>query len=345
MGVRHVLVALALVLAAGIAILAGLRYMTAMPGPARPPPARYDAAQLADLQDRLGRHVRHLAGIIGVRHRDAGDSLARSARYIAARFHEAGFVVRRERFGEGGREFENVEASIPGRDPAGGIIVIGAHYDTVSISPGADDNASGVAVLIELARQLNSSRPAHGLRFIAFANEEHPFFLTGNMGALAHARRARERQENILAMLSLEALGYFDGRARSQRYPRPLSWFYPDTADFVGFVGNLRSRALVREAIATFRASARVPSEGFTAPEKLFPDVARSDHAAFWRYGYRAFMITDTAGFRFPFYHTALDTPDGLDYRRMARLTLGVRAIIERLAETDVAGMRTDDDR
>jgi len=311
---------------------AGLAFMTFMPGNPRPEPAKFDDHLLGDLSARIEQHVVQLAVEIGARHRDTKDSLQHAAIYIARSFEDAGYVVRQEQFSGGSHIFQNIEASVNSREENAPIVIVGAHYDTVPGSPGANDNASGVAVLLELARLMKSSQPEATLRFIAFANEERPFFNTENMGSLVHARRARERNENIAAMYSLETLGYYDERPRSQRYPRPLSWFYPDTGDFLGFVGNLDSRTLVRESVAVFRASGSLPAEGFTAPQSLFKDISRSDHASFWQHGYRALMVTDTAGFRYPFYHTGLDTADGLDYRRMARLTLGMVAVLKSVA-------------
>jgi Zn-dependent M28 family amino/carboxypeptidase len=203
--------------------------------------------------------------------------------------------------------------------------VVGAHYDTVPGSPGADDNASGVAVLIELARL---RLPA---RFVAFANEEMPYFESGEMGSHAYAARARAAGEKISAMLSLEMLGCYRDEPGSQHYPPPLGWFYPDRGDFIGFVGDLGTRALVRRAIGAFRRHARFPAQGVAAPS-VIPGVTWSDHGSFRRQGYPAIMVTDTAFNRYPHYHLPSDTPEKLDYLRMARVTLGLAAVIEELA-------------
>jgi Zn-dependent M28 family amino/carboxypeptidase len=324
-GLVEVVAVLALVGAAGIG---ALYWMTAMPGEARPASTASQTPAAAELARRLRGHVENLAAEIGVRREDRGDSLERARDYIAGQLEASGYAVHRERFGNGGRERTNVEATRAGGDRPDEVLVVGAHYDTVAGSPGANDNASGVAVLLELARALRDASPSRTVRFVAFANEEAPFFGTDAMGSRVHARRARERGERIVAMISLEMLGCFSDQAGSQRYPRPLAWFYPDTGDFVGFVGNAASRALVRRSIAAFRETALLPSEGFAAPASLFRDIGRSDHASFWAYGYPALMVTDTAGFRYPFYHTALDTPDGLDYRRMALAALGLEATV-----------------
>ena len=219
-------------------------------------------------------------------------------------------------FRSGGRKVRNIETG-------SGDIVVGAHYDTVPGSPGADDNASGVAVLIELARLVPS-----GVRFVAFANEEAPYFLGPEMGSFVYAR---ERGAKVRAMFSLEMLGYYSDAPRSQAYPAPLGLFYPDRADFVAFVSDLGARNLLRTAIGVFREKARFPSEGVAAPS-FIPGIAWSDHWSFRKHGYPAIMITDTAFYRYPHYHRASDTPDKLDYERMARVTLGLAEMLNEFA-------------
>ena len=224
-------------------------------------------------------------------------------------------------------------ATLPGRGRgrAEEVLLIGAHYDTVRGSPGADDNASGVAGLLEVSRALAALEPALTVRFVAFANEEPPFFGTARQGSAVHARAARSRGERVALMVSLEMLGYYDVRPGSQRYPPPFGWFYPDRGDFLGFVGDLRSRRAMRRAAAAFRAGSGLPLET-CATFRWVPGVGWSDHAAFWRYGYRAFMATDTAFHRNPWYHTAGDTPETLDYVRFAAAVQGLAACFATLA-------------
>lgn len=264
-----------------------------------------------ELAARLRAHVEALAA--GERNVD----LERPARYIARELGR----VREHAFRSGGQTVRNLESGA-------GAIVVGAHYDSVPGSPGADDNASGVAVLIELARM---ELPA---RFIAFANEEMPYFDTGEMGSQVWAREAARRGERISAMLSLEMLGYYRDAPGTQHYPPPFRWLYPDRADFIGFVGDLGARRLVRRAIGAFRRHARFPSEGVAAPA-FIPGVTWSDHWSFRSHGYAAIMVTDTAFNRYPHYHRATDTPEKLDYLRMARVTLGLAAAIKELANED----------
>lgn len=266
-------------------------------------------AEETELAARLRAHVQALAA------EQRNVDLERPARYIEEKLVAASAQI----FESGGRRVRNIETGA-------GTIVVGAHYDTVPGSPGADDNASGVAVLIELARM---GLPA---RFVAFANEEMPYFQSDEMGSHAWAARAEHAGDEIRAMLSLEMLGYYRNEPGSQGYPPPLSWFYPDRANFIAFVGDIGSRPLVRRAIAAFRRHARFPSEGVSAPAGL-PGVTWSDHWSFRQHGYPAIMVTDTAFYRYPHYHLPTDTAEKLDYARMARVTLGLAAVIKELAQ------------
>jgi hypothetical protein len=162
-------------------------------------------------------------------------------------------------------------------------------------------------------------------------NEEPPHFQSTDMGSVRYARRCRERGENVVAMLSLETIGYFSEREGSQKYPFPLSYFYPSQGNFIGFVGNRASRQLVRDVVGSFRTHARFPSEGAVLPAAL-PGVGWSDHWAFWQSGYPAVMVTDTAPFRNPNYHEASDLPDTLDYDRFARVVAGLEKVIAELS-------------
>jgi Zn-dependent M28 family amino/carboxypeptidase len=260
--------------------------------------------------------------------------LEQGAQYIENALDKAGYLpLGAQRFTVRDVPVRNIEAELKGGARASEIVVVGAHYDSVAGSPGANDNGSGVAALLELARLMHGSRPARTVRFVAFVNEEPPFFRGEAMGSLRYARRSKERGENIVAMLSLETLGYYSDRPDSQRYPFPLGLFYPSTGNFVAFVSNLSSRGLLHETLAAFRAHARFPSEGAAAPATL-PGVSWSDHWSFWEAGYPALMITDTAPYRYPHYHTAADTPDKVDYERLARVVTGLHATLQTLAGT-----------
>jgi hypothetical protein len=280
--------------------------MIRMPGQSYAGPLPPLSGEDRALSLRLRLHVAALAA------GERNDDLETPARYIEHALKN----FSTQEFVSGGRKVRNIETG-------SGDIVVGAHYDTVPGSPGADDNASGVAVLLELARLVPS-----GVRFVAFANEEMPYFLGPEMGSFVYAR---ERGGKVRAMFSLEMLGYYSDAPGSQSYPAPLGLFYPGRADFIAFVGDLGARRLVRESIRIFREKARFPSEGVAAPG-FIPGIAWSDHWSFRKHGYPAVMITDTAFNRYPHYHRASDTPDKLDYERMARVTLGLAEMLNEFA-------------
>lgn len=286
---------------------------------------------------RLERHVQRLAGEIGERNVEKHGALQEAASYIESEFeaqrvpgHE-GLTVGSQTFNVQRRPVRNVEAELKGASRPHEIVVVGAHYDSVSGCPGADDNATGVAALLELARAMVASRPARTVRFVGFVNEEPPFFQTAQMGSVRYAATSRERGEQIVAMISVESVGYYTDAPGSQRYPFPFNLFYPSTGDFIAFVANVRSRGLLHQTMRSFRGHARIPSEGAAAPAWI-EGIGWSDHWAFWQHGYPAIMVTDTALFRNPHYHTAGDTPATIDYPRMARLVAGLSRVVEDLA-------------
>ncbi|HEX7052682.1 MAG TPA: M28 family peptidase [Burkholderiales bacterium] len=279
-----------------------------MPSSTKPSP---DAELRGALARRLRAHVEALAA------RERNTDLETPARYIEAAL---GPRARRQGYPSAGRTVHNIEAGE-------GAIVVGAHYDTVPGSPGADDNASGVAALIELAGILRQQE----IRFVAFANEELPYSHGEEMGSFVYARRARERGERIAAMFSLEMLGCYSDEPGSQRYPPLLGWFYPDRANFIAFVGDFGARRLVKRAHRLFRRHSDFPCESLAAPA-FVPGITRSDHWSFRRHGYPALMVTDTAYNRYPHYHRASDTPEKLDYERMAAVTLGLAGMLTELA-------------
>ncbi|MFN7972791.1 MAG: M28 family peptidase [Acidobacteriota bacterium] len=192
--------------------------------------------------------------------------------------------------------------------------------------PGANDSTTGVAALLSIARA-PLDRPQRTLRLVFFVNEEPPHFQGPEMGSLVYARTSKERGERIVAMLSLETLGCYSDAPRSQAYPFPFSLIYPSTGNFVGFVGDVRSRHLVRRVIGTFRREAAFPSEGVAAPASI-PGIGWSDQWSFWQQGYPAVMVTDTAPFRYGAYHTRDDTPEKCDLEKLARVATGLRAVV-----------------
>ena len=280
----------------------------------------------------LGRHVHALANDIGPRNIWTPPSMAATVNYLESTLGSMEYTVKTQEFSAFDVISHNLEVEIEGTRLPEEIVVVGAHYDTVPHCPGANDNGSGVAVLLELARLLRASQPERTIRFVMFANEEPPFFSGPLMGSHNYAGRSRKLDENIVAMLSLETMGYYSDEPKSQHYPFPFSYFYPDTADFIAVVGNLGSADLVRKSIAAFRAHARFPSEGLAAPT-FVRGIGWSDHHSFWRAGYPAIMITDTAFFRYQAYHTREDTPEKLDYERLARVTHGLAPTVMALAQ------------
>jgi Zn-dependent M28 family amino/carboxypeptidase len=229
-----------------------------------------------------------------------------------------------------GKPVDNLEVELRGVTAPEEIVVVGAHYDSVFRCPGANDNGSGTAGLLALARALAASKPVRTLRLVAFVNEEPPQFRTADMGSRVYANRCRSRKENIVAMLSLETIGYYTDAPNTQNYPPPLSAVYPSQGDFIAFVGNVGSRSLVRRCVLVFREQAAFPSQGAALPSGL-QGVGWSDHESFWEAGYDGVMVTDTAPFRYPHYHAGEDTPDKLDYDRCARAVAGVAEVVRDL--------------
>ena len=292
-----------------------------------PPPL---TSEELTLRDELRADVQKIAGEIGERNVEHYQELAAAADFIERSFLEAGLQPRRDGYDVAGKRCENIAAEIAGLRPE--IVVIGAHYDSVLGSPGANDNGSGVAALLALARRFAGKPSARTLRFVAFANEEPGYFQTEEMGSWVYAHRCKERGDLISAMISLETIGYFSNTPGSQKYPMiGLRLLYPSAGNFIGFVGNVSSRALVRRALGTFRAHATLPSEGAAMPASV-PGVGWSDHWSFWQHGYPAIMVTDTAPFRYPHYHARSDTPDKLDYESMTRVVQGLQDVIRDLA-------------
>jgi Zn-dependent M28 family amino/carboxypeptidase len=209
---------------------------------------------------------------------------------------------------------------------------LGAHYDSVRACPGANDNGSGVAALLEIARRFAALTPALTVRFVAFVNEEPPFFLTRRQGSAVYAKAARARGDDIRLMVSLETLGYYSDAPGSQRYPPLFRFFYPNRGNFLGLVSDLRSRGIMRRVAKAFRDNCDFPLE-HTAALRWIPGIAWSDHLPFWRQGYPALMATDTAFYRYRYYHTAQDTPDKLTYAAFGRATEALATCFAALAE------------
>jgi hypothetical protein len=279
------------------------------------------------LQDRLKSDVETLSFKIGRRNFDSYQNLVAAKDFLNRELEQAGYTVREQKYEIDGKSFSNLEVEIPGSSRADEILVIGGHYDSAFSSPGANDNATGAAAVLALAREFIGTKPMRTLRFVEFTNEEPPFFWTKNMGSLVYAQAAQERGDRIVGMFSLETLGYFTDKADTQKYPPPLNLLYPNQGNFIGFISDINSRELLRNTIRSFRAQAKFPSEGAAVPSSI-QGVGWSDHWSFWQQGYQALMITDTATFRYPHYHTPDDTPDKIDFEKLARVTDGISKVI-----------------
>jgi hypothetical protein len=260
--------------------------------------------------------------------------LEKVARYIETTLQGFGYSVGRQEFSADGQSVRNIDVTIepPAEIADPEVVVVGAHYDSVFGSPGANDNASGVAAVIELARLLADLKGKSGkrIRLVLFVNEEPPYFRTEAMGSLHYARALAARKERVAAMYSLETIGFYSSEPRSQIYPAPFGMLFPDRGDFVAFVGLMNSRPLLRETIRSFRAHTAFPSIGGVAPG-FVPGIAWSDHWAFAAHGFQAVMVTDTALFRYPHYHQPSDTPDKVDAESLARVVKGMERVIRDL--------------
>jgi Zn-dependent M28 family amino/carboxypeptidase len=288
-----------------------------------------------DLAQRLQGHVEMLAGTIGERIVYKPTALAAARDYIEATWRAQGYQVSAQEYQAEGVTCANLEVSRAGAGRPGGILLLGAHYDSVRDCPGANDNGSGVAALLEIARFLTEINPALTVRLVAFVNEEPPFFMTRRQGSAVYAKAARARGDDIRLMASLETMGYYSDVPGSQRYPPLFRYFYPDRGNFLGLVSDLRSRGVMRHVAEVFRACSDFPLQ-HTATFRWIPGIAWSDHLPFWRQGYRALMVTDTAFHRYRYYHTAQDTADKLAYPAFGQATLALCHCFVALAKEGV---------
>jgi len=314
--------------------------MIGMPGKSYSdgPPVLTEAEQV--LSDRLMTHLHRLCVEIGERNQTKYQNLERAASYIAETFSASGYEVEEQVYEIDGLPYRNIEACLKGRKSPGETIVIGAHYDTVPGCPGADDNGTGIAALLELARSMHGAEPNSTVRFVAFTNEEYPFFWSDKMGSFLYARRCKEKSEKIRGMIALETLGYYRDEKGSQTYPIPVLGLLPERGDFLFFVGRMSSRDFITRSLGSFRSSARIPSRGIAAFD-CFEDISRSDNYCFDLNGYQSFMVTDTANFRNPNYHRASDLPATIDRERYTRAVAGLRDML--LDLSGARGYRTKD--
>ena len=289
---------------------------------------------------RLEAHVRMLSENLHPRCYDHPENLEAAVRYIEGRFKAAGGRVRIQNFPVDEREYANVIADFgPGDGP---MVIVGAHYDSYGenyrepamYTPGADDNASGVAGLLALADRLGRDPPAGRVQLVAYCLEEPPFFRTEQMGSAAHAAMIHAEKGKVIGMISLEMLGCFSDAPGSQEYPAGImKLFYPDAGNIIAVVGGVQDMGLTRAVKAAMREASDVPVYSINAPA-IIPGIDFSDHHPYWAYGYEAVMITDTAFYRNQAYHTEKDTAERLDYKRMAKVVQGTFAAVMVLSAT-----------
>jgi Zn-dependent M28 family amino/carboxypeptidase len=284
------------------------------------------------MMNGLQAHVQRLAGDIGERNVFHTAALNDAASYMESEWSRQGYAVSQLVYEVSGVRCANLEVVRDGNARRREILLIGAHYDSVVGSPGANDNASGVAALLEISRRFVAIEPAMTVRFVAFVNEEPPFFMSQQQGSMVYAKSARQRGDDIRLMASLETIGWYSNRPGSQHYPPLFNLFYPDRADFIGFVCDFHSGAAMRRLTQAFKAHSDFPLQT-AAAFRFIPGVSWSDHWSFWRQGYRAMMITDTAPYRYPHYHAATDTPDKLVYPEFSQATLGLCAAFIDIAQ------------
>lgn len=277
--------------------------------------------------ERLETHVRMLSETLHPRSVEELTNLEAAADYVHAAFAAEGAAVTDQWFQDRGERYRNVLARFG--PPEGPLLVIGAHYDSFETTPGADDNASGVAGLIELAHLLKSHPPRQPVELVAYALEEPPHFRQPSMGSAHHAATLRAAGQSVSLMLSLEMIGWFSDAAGSQTYPLPgMNLLYPDQANFIAIIGRFTDWAETRQVKAAMTGAGDLPVHSINTVPAI-PGVDFSDHLNYWAEGYPALMITDTSFYRNPNYHEAGDTYDTLDYARMAQVVQGVFAVVQ----------------
>ncbi len=288
--------------------------------------------------EKLSATVTALAVEIGPRdlYNNNRARLRRTEAYITARLRKAGYKVEFQEYLSSGVKVKNIIAVKPGAAAPKEIIIVGAHYDTFN-NPGADDDASGIAGLLELAEYAAPGKYGRTIKFTAFVNEEPPFFREAGMGSVVYAKAAAARKENIKAALILEMTGYYTEASVSQRYPPLIGPFFPGRGNFIAQVSNFSSRALARRADAAFKAASSLPIETVSLPT-FVEGIDYSDHASFWAAGYPAVMFTDTSFYRNPNYHKRSDLPPTLNYTYMAAFLDGMKGVLDDLAAAEKNG-------
>ena len=278
------------------------------------------------IRESLWNHLQMLTEEIGDRSIYRYANLKRASKYISSVFASMKYTPQFQEFIFMGKDVENIIVVGNLSNSYDKHYIVCAHYDTVAGTPGADDNASGVAVLLELARlvkQYDLLEQKTGWRFIAFTTEEPPAFCTPDMGSRVYAKKAKKSGEQIDGVICLEMVGYYTNTEKSQHFPFPLQFLrYPTVGNFIGVVGNRYSKDLTNKVISAFKLNPRLPVESLTVPANgyLLPSVRLSDHSSFWDEGYKAVMLTDTAFYRNPYYHSPEDRLETINLNAMVEL-------------------------
>lgn len=281
------------------------------------------ARELTVMEAGLRADVAYLSRTLGPRNPKHYDGLVAAADWIRARWASLGYEVREQAFDVEGKECVNLEVEIAGRAAPDEIVLLGAQYDTWPDSPGANNNGGGVAVLLRVSELLRDHQPDRTIRLVAFTTQEPPYSNTASMGSLHYARRSRERGENIRVMMSMDAIGVYKHEPGTQSLPFPFSLLYPDRGNFLGFIADLPTRSLLVETTRGFKKGSAFPIEAGSVP-RWVEGASWSDHASFWRYGYRGIQITDTGAFRSASHTTSDDTMEKMDFVALARITMGM---------------------
>lgn len=296
----------------------------AEPKPALPPLTPREKA----LEPELRGYVQELAGKIGERNPKQMWELASAADYLANAFEDMGYRVERQGFEVDGVLAMNLSVSVAGGERGDELVVVGAHYDSAEGSPSAD-SASGAAAVLALARHEKELHRSRSLRFVEFVNGEPPYYQTDNMGSVHYAKALAARSERVTAMLDIDGIGYYPDAPDSQHFPADLASRYPRAGSFVAFTGR-SGDTLAHRVVTMFRGGASIPAEAVELPADM-KNAGWSDNWAFWQFGFPAVMVSDTGAFRYPHYRTAQDTPDKLDYGRMARVVAGLEDVLDEL--------------
>jgi hypothetical protein len=287
----------------------------------------------ASSEKALYDHVHALSVVIGIRSIEEYGKIQEAELYIRTFLEKEQIAFALQGYDHEGERYNNVVVTLEGTSHREESVIIGAHYDTAHGTPGADDNASAVAVLLELCQTLKGYRPQRTLKMIFFVLEEPPAFMTPAMGSHVYAMQARDRGENIFGMISLEMLGYFNENEGSQAFPVPgMQWLFSDRGNFIGVVGNVHSRELTLAVAEALKAGSVIPVEHLVALP-FVPGIGLSDHGPFWKMGFRAVMVTDTAFYRNPNYHSSKDTIETLRFDKMSQLVRGMVHVVDYLTK------------